>query len=108
MIHLYQMTRKWVPSNNVTVKQEVKKHDIISVQEMQNANFAQNNKYLDDDELRNLIIQIVDSKILDMTIYFKYELKVPAKKDDKIDPKHNSLQKLHNNETTAIRKVLIH
>ena len=71
MIHLYQMTRKWVLSNNVTVKQEVKKHDIISVQEMQNANFRQYNKYLDDDELRNLIIQIVDNKILDMTTDLK-------------------------------------
>ena len=71
MIHLYQMTRKWVLSNNVTVKQEVKKHDIISVQEMQNANCRQYNKYLDDDELRNLIIQIVDNKILDMTTDLK-------------------------------------
>ena len=86
------MMRKWMLSLNVTENQEVRKLDVISVQEMENENSDKNDKYIDDDKLRDIIKTIT----LEMTTDLKSELKALAERVGKIDSSLNALKKLYN------------
>ena len=83
MVYLYQMKKNWMPSINVTADKKVSNQRVISVQSRKNENSAQNDKYLDDDKLRDIIQMVND---------LKGDLRALAEKVGKIDSNHDSLK----------------
>ena len=76
-------------SFSVSLRQEVRKQSVTSIQAQKNVQSTQKAHCIDDDKLRD-ITQIMDNKFLEMEKDMEKQLKALSEKFDKLQSKFNA------------------